>query len=106
MHNHRRASTPHLSATIIPSSLPAHHTMQLTVERPQQYGFDRHALLDALLGLALRLAAAPQFLAALAAEPDLDGDVLCTALKASACVFVCPCVLTYLGVTPMLRILC
>eukprot|EP00955_Chlamydomonas_euryale_P006599 70045-Chlamydomonas_euryale.AAC.1 len=54
---------------------------KLSVERPQQYGFDRAALLDALAGLALRLAAAPRFVAALAAEPDLDGGVLHTALK-------------------------
>lgn len=46
-----------------------------------QYGFDRTALMEALLSLMLKLSRNPAFVRGLAADPDLDGDVLRAALQ-------------------------
>ena len=46
------------------------------VERPEQYAFDRPALMESMLSLLLRLARVPSFVSKLASEPDLDLELL------------------------------
>lgn len=52
----------------------------MQVERPEQYGFDRPALMESLASLMLRLARAPGFITTLVAEPDFDEGILRQAL--------------------------
>lgn len=46
------------------------------MERPEQYAFDRPALMESMLSLLLRLARVPSFVSKLASEPDLDLELL------------------------------
>jgi hypothetical protein len=52
------------------------HPSSHQVQRPQKYGFDERALLTSVVTFTLQLANTASFLAALAAEPDYDVNVL------------------------------
>ncbi len=58
---------------------------RLAVEKPEQYHFDRDALMQAVAGLVLRLGAHAPFIAAVHADPDYDEGVRATMGRSAMC---------------------